>query len=580
IYSGDRYQVQLYFLNEGTITWTTDKTKLVTVNPRGRQSVFYDSTTWISSESISFVKTNVPPNSQYIFSFYIKAPQVTQQTKYTEYFNLFQIGAGYFSDFGGPADTEVKLSFTVYPKSSGGEPPPPGGNVGEFDLSDIIVSKSTFVPVAGENITISYYVKLTSTALQTLKIYNYSNIVVKTLFENSVVTAGDKSVIWDGRDNNGEVLPSGKYKISLKLIQDGRSIEKFAFVNIYSDKPLVTVTPLDSVLNIIDTGIKTKVYINSSAEIVETKSIFYLYSGDLLKATIVQELVFSPEQFYYTVLQNLPTEITQLNYEILVRDIYNSSTVVKSEKIKIVPSRVENINLVNGGVITLTDGNPDDGQTTLEIFPQRKYMTLQIKLEKLPRELVPPAIDNNFIETGVDYPVAAYKVETIPEIDYFPLPVKLSFLYPDIDDDSFDDVYHYHVNKLRIFCYKNSQWELVGGVVNNKEKIVSSNVQHFSIFALFPIKEKIILDAKYFKPEEKIISVKHRRYISFKNISNFQPDVEIKIYDIKGRLIKTVVNKDVWDLTDNNNSLVPSGSYVYKYKYKTQEITGIITIIR
>lgn len=579
VYSGDRYQVQLYVINEGTVTWTPDKTKLVTVNPRERQSVFYDSTTWVSASCVGYVTTNVSKNTQYIFSFYVKPPQVSQQTQYTEYFNLYHTGAGYFSDFGGPSDTEIKLTFTVYPKSSGGGQPPSGGT-GEFDLSDIIVSKSTFSPVNNETVSISYYITLSTTALQTLKIYNSSNMLVKTIFDNNVVTSGNKTVLWNGCDDNNQPLPTGKYKIYLKLSQDGRYIEKIAYVYIYSEKPIVAVVPLDPVLNVVDTGLKIKVDINSVSELAETKVVFYLYSADTIKETVHQQLILSPEQRYYTVLNNIPSDVTEIYYEVIAKDVYGSSTVYKSDNIQIVPVSICNIDLKQGGSIVLTDGNSDDGQTMVVIPQQTKGGNVQFRLRKIGRTTVAPAVHHKLIETDVDYPVAAYEVETSPEITFFSIPVKISFLYPDIDNDGFDDIYNLPVTKLKVFCYKNSQWELVGGKLDTDQKVITVTTQHFSIFALFPVKETIQLNAKYFVPDTKVLFRRSGNYVSFKSISNFYPEVQIKIYDSKGRLVKTLTGQDVWDLTDNNNLLVPSGNYMYQYTIDKKRVTGVVTIIR
>jgi N-acetylmuramoyl-L-alanine amidase len=579
MYSGDRYQVQLYMLNEGTVTWTTDKTKLVVVNPRGKQSVFYNSSTWLSYDSPCFVSSNVGQNSQGLFSFYVKAPVVQQVTQYTEYFNLYQTGAGYFSDYGGPSDTEVKMVVTVYPKSSSGSGEP--GGEGEFGLSDIVVSKSTFVPVNNETIEIAYYVTLTTTALQTLKIYDSSNICVKTIYDNVVVSSGNKTVIWDGKNDNNEFVSTGKYKIYLKLTQGGKIIEKTANVYVYCDKPSVIVESLEPVLNVVDNGIKIKVFITSAVELAETKVNFTLVSEDNTTENLTRELNFSSqEQCYYTVLTDIPQNVKKINYEIVVKDVHNSSSVVKSDDIIIEPVHIENVNLNTTTKIKLSDGNPDDAESSITIPVQKTGGSIQVIFKKLNRFTVSKISNNKLVDPAIGYPVAAYEISTIPQNLSFVSPVKISLLYPDIDNDGFDDVYYLPVERLKIFYWNNSGWELVGGEVDKGQKIVSANVHHCSVYALFPTKENVVLDPQYFKPPKIVSYTQNNKCVQFKNITNFQPNTEIKIFDLKGRIVKKIVNNDVWDFTDKNGSSVSSGIYIYQYKFGNETFNGTISVVK
>jgi hypothetical protein len=64
--------------------------------------------------------------------------------------------------------------------------------------------------------------------------------------------------------------------------------------------------------------------------------------------------------------------------------------------------------------------------------------------------------------------------------------------------------------------------------------------------------------------------------------------VELSIYDIRGRLVRTLVNEEIpagpsvrtWDGTDRRGNLVSSGLYLYRLDWGKDTATGRVLLVR
>ncbi len=101
--------------NEGTETWSPQKTLLATTQPRDRKSVVR-ADDWISDNRAASVDVSVAPGSTGKFCFTVKAPATPQEL--TEHFNLVQEGVQWFSDSGGPGDDAMWLKITAVPATA------------------------------------------------------------------------------------------------------------------------------------------------------------------------------------------------------------------------------------------------------------------------------------------------------------------------------------------------------------------------------------------------------------------------------------------------------------------------------
>lgn len=84
-------------------------------------------------------------------------------------------------------------------------------------LSDITVSSQSFNPSQGDKIAL--YFKLAKDAVVTVKVYDPDGGLVKTLLEAKRLSTGKHSVIWDGRDMDGRIVPDEAYFFTV-LAQD------------------------------------------------------------------------------------------------------------------------------------------------------------------------------------------------------------------------------------------------------------------------------------------------------------------------------------------------------------------------
>jgi hypothetical protein len=113
--SGSTQTVTLTYENIGTETWTPESTVLEVTRPRTRDSDFYTTDTWITSQiPAQLSETSVASGETGTFTFHFTAPEVSSGKIFTETFGLTQSGVGNF----GPADDEARFEIDVEPEDS------------------------------------------------------------------------------------------------------------------------------------------------------------------------------------------------------------------------------------------------------------------------------------------------------------------------------------------------------------------------------------------------------------------------------------------------------------------------------
>jgi flagellar hook assembly protein FlgD len=55
--------------------------------------------------------------------------------------------------------------------------------------------------------------------------------------------------------------------------------------------------------------------------------------------------------------------------------------------------------------------------------------------------------------------------------------------------------------------------------------------------------------------------------------------VQIRIMNIQGRLVRTLINNSEWDGRDNSGKLCEGGLYIYQIENGRQRITGTVVLI-
>jgi flagellar hook assembly protein FlgD len=120
-------------------------------------------------------------------------------------------------------------------------PPPevkPEMEPGPFAISDTAVDSRTFRPTNGETVTITY--KLSRPGKAIIKIFDPDMYLVRDL-SGEVDKPGLNTVIWDGRDLGGRVVPDGAYFFVIEALDFERSLAIYDPVTFSGGESLVPV---------------------------------------------------------------------------------------------------------------------------------------------------------------------------------------------------------------------------------------------------------------------------------------------------------------------------------------------------
>ncbi|MBN1385023.1 MAG: hypothetical protein JW983_09110 [Elusimicrobia bacterium] len=232
-----------------------------------------------------------------------------------------------------------------------------------------------------------------------------------------------------------------------------------------------------------------------------------------------------------------------------------NATIISSVKIS------EKIGL-GGGTIEIPN------KIKLNIPPGAVKGTTEISVLKRNVELL--SRGNGSAKDGP--PVCAY--EFFPSGLTFEIPVMVEMSYldgvvPEGEEDN-----------LRVFYWDGIEWRYIGGEVDKENKVVIAKLSHFSIYAILPAKEVLPV-----RPAEKIITPALRD--GNNDQANFDglagKDVDISIYDITGRKVRTInalADGSFWDGEDGLDNIVESGVYIYQFELDGKMYSGTIAVAK
>ena len=84
----------------------------------------------------------------------------------------------------------------------------------------------------------------------------------------------------------------------------------------------------------------------------------------------------------------------------------------------------------------------------------------------------------------------------------------------------------------------------------------------------------------FVKPSQKIITPNGDGINDTIVFTGLGTTFEIDIFNINGKLINKITDKNYWDGTDYNNKLVENGIYIYQIKNNNQKIEGTILVVK
>lgn len=228
-----------------------------------------------------------------------------------------------------------------------------------------------------------------------------------------------------------------------------------------------------------------------------------------------------------------------------------------------------------GGNVVFSD---DDEKTKAELFipPGEVLKDTAIFIEPVKR-----------LELSESNVIAAYRLSSEPDGMRFKnrATLRISFLDEKINSTS----------DLMIFLRDDDAWKPIGGRVKRDGDTLSvtTSIQEFGVYAVRSDRVNIDTSAQPLSVQPRVISPKtpNKGFGAEATISFHLKDpstVDVKIYDVAGRLVKEVViseqmlpgiNSVIWDGTDRDQQPVRSGLYVVLVKANTKSDPETTTIV-
>jgi hypothetical protein len=227
----------------------------------------------------------------------------------------------------------------------------------------------------------------------------------------------------------------------------------------------------------------------------------------------------------------------------------------------------------DGGTISLPDGL--GAQTTIEIPAGALNTDTSITISKVDVSNV-SQVPNGTTPAPAVRPVAAY--EFLPSGLLFNKTVTIKLVYSDADQDGIVDGTNINEKDLGIMWWDGYIWRYIGGNVDTTLNVVTAQVQHFTIYALFPVSA---LTDDAFRPKEKIITPALADGVN--DIANFGGIVAgdvINIYDVNGKRVRQIQDENIWDGKNDNGDIVKGGIYIYQIKKQDKTISGTIVVAK
>lgn len=279
---------------------------------------------------------------------------------------------------------------------------------------------------------------------------------------------------------------------------------------------------------------------------------------------------------------------SKIYYYIETSDGFNSEFWKSKEAPQVIEiSQATEFTEVKEGILEVEDGNPEDGTTSLNI--EKGALDHKVSITIRQRNLDDPDVPDGSGAAASARPVAVFELK--PDGLRFNKPVNLTMLYLDLDHDGKIENYDgtltgIEETRLGLFWWDGFDWRLIGRNSDEDMNTVSGKITHFTLFAIFPVGP---LSADDYRPKRNIITPEASVGINDEaTFDALTDEYEINIYDISGRLVKTIDENDdsgpEWDGTDEYGNIVESGVYIYQFKAeidgKMKLISGTIVVAK
>jgi gliding motility-associated-like protein len=223
-----------------------------------------------------------------------------------------------------------------------------------------------------------------------------------------------------------------------------------------------------------------------------------------------------------------------------------------------------------GATVAVPDGNASDGQVSVTVPSAALTEDISLSITQSDETAAP--------KLNGAAPVSYWTLG--PDAQSFKLPVTVTLLYFDKDQDSVVDSTSINETGLKMFYWDGFDYRPVGGTVNVTANTVSAATMHFSNYALF--ESNAVLAAEDTLPMRKIITPNGDGYNDLAVFSGLEAPYELKIFTVRGRLIREFEDtaSPVWDGTDEDGEVLESGAYIYQLEKDGDTVTGVIVIAK
>ncbi|MBU1078634.1 MAG: gliding motility-associated C-terminal domain-containing protein, partial [Spirochaetes bacterium] len=337
---------------------------------------------------------------------------------------------------------------------------------------------------------------------------------------------------------NFDLLPYSSY-----VIPPGITHEPFTEINIIGDKMIVYADIADD-------------------DIIKTASLYYKKKNDVT----FKDISYSPNSAVYRLKAEVdPPVITEEGIIYYIRAVDEQNNIMDTAQcdVKVVPYKIKTIGPA-GGDIKLSDGNPEDGNTCLDIPGGALSGNHSLTFRQIYNS--DEIIAGNGMVSG-QMPLNVFQIT--PAIDLNSLS-KLNLLYFDLDNNGKVETVdgletEIDEKDLALFWWDGFEWRYMGGQVDPVNNIVSVYITRFTTFGIFSVEN---LSANDFRPKEKICTPNGDGINDLVIFGGSPGSFEISLFDVTGREIRKIKERPVWDGKDSRGRVVESGAYIYQFKVR------------
>jgi gliding motility-associated-like protein len=236
----------------------------------------------------------------------------------------------------------------------------------------------------------------------------------------------------------------------------------------------------------------------------------------------------------------------------------------------------------SGGHFAINDGNPADGETSIDIPAGLLKTQTTVTIDELP-------VNSPVVPGGLNQPIKIYRFDTDPQVNGL---MSIKLLYPDFEfpqgQDGLVDGTQIPEQNLSVVWWDGFRWRPISRGVGElsaqsiNDNVIRLNVGSLGFFAI--VAGAGPLDAQDRRPSEKVITPNGDGIADVVNFTfgDRSDNIKVDIFDSTGHRMRTLMSQTTlqWDGRDESGSVVESGVYIYQYTIDGTRISGLIAVAK